>query len=597
MKLSRNPGWRRWFPKVTAHFSGAMHPPDLSHLKPGAARAAHTEWLRGKMVDQQFNIEMELGASTIPEAIVETALQQPDFEILEDVTQKPLSYKNLLASADALAEAFATVLPNDDSGIGVLLPNVNANPVSLLALWFLGRIPAIFNFSTGIHAMLQSAGAAKVGTLITSREFLSRARLDIAPFVEAGLRVVCLEELRVGITTADRVSSLAKAKFSADKVFRKRVDPASAAVILFTSGSEGVPKGVVLSHRNLLANIRQMLSVNDLNDTDRIFNALPIFHSFGLTVGTLLGMVRGSYVFLYPSPLHYRIIPNVLYDKNCTVFLSTNTFLNGYHRRAHPYDFRSVRCLFAAAEKVQENTFTTWAQRFGVRVLEGYGATECSPTLSVNVGLASRHGSAGRFLPGIEWRLERVPGVETGGRLFVRGPNIMKGYLQPGEPVLKTPPDGWYDTGDIARVDDDGFLYILGRMKRFAKVGGEMVSLAAVEEALSGAFPQHGTHCQIAVVSQPDAKRGETLVAVTNAPRLGRDEVRQAVQARGLSNLCVPSEVRVVGHMPVLGSGKINHRELQKLLQENRLPLSQADSSKPEFVGTASKVVIQPHSA
>ena len=597
MKLSRNPGWRRWFPKVTAHFSEPLQPPDLTHLKPGVARSTHTEWLRVKMVEQQFDTEMALGAQTLPDAIVETALEQPDFHILEDVTQKPLLYKHLLASADALAESFHATLPNDHSGVGVLLPNINATPVSLLALWFLGRVPSIFNFSTGLQAMLHSAKAANVGALITSREFLKRARLEVGPFAEAGIQIVYLEDLKSKISTTDRLSSVAKARLSPEKLIRKQVDPDSAAVVLFTSGSEGVPKGVVLSHRNLLANIRQMLAVNDLNDTDRIFNALPIFHSFGLTVGTLLGLVRGSYVFLYPSPLHYRIIPNVLYDKNCTVFLSTNTFLNGYHRRAHPYDFRSVRCLFAAAEKVQDHTFTTWAQRFGVRILEGYGATECSPTLSVNVALSSRHGSAGRFLPGIEWRLETVPGVETGGRLFVKGPNIMLGYLQPGAPAPAAPPDGWYDTGDIAKVDDDGFLYILGRMKRFAKVGGEMVSLAAVEDALSGAFPQHGTHCHVAVVSKPDPKRGETLVAVTNAPRLGRNEVRMAIHAHGLSNLCVPSEVRIVTHMPVLGSGKINHRELQKLLQENLLPLSLADAPEPVFADSTARVVVQQQSA
>ncbi len=594
LKLSRNPGWRRWFPKVSAHFSEVLQPQELGHLKPSVARAAHTEWLRIKMVDQQFHTEMHHGSATLPEAIVEAALEQPEFEILEDVTQKPLSYRHLLASADALAETLATVLPEADATTGVLLPNINATPVTLLALWFLGKTPAIFNFSTGTKAMLLSAQVAKVGTLITSREFLQKARLDIAPFPEAGIRIIYLEDIKAGITTADRLSSLTRARFSPGKLFRKPSAPDSTAVVLFTSGSEGVPKGVMLSHRNLLANIRQMLAVNDINDTDRIFNALPIFHSFGLTVGTLLGLVRGSYVFLYPSPLHYRIIPNVLYDKNCTVFLATNTFLNGYHRRAHPYDFRTVRCLFAAAEKVQENTFLQWAQRFGVRILEGYGATECSPALSVNVGLAARQGSAGRFLPGIEWRLEPVPGVEEGGRLFVRGPNIMRGYLQPDSHAPNAPADGWYDTGDIARVDAEGFLYILGRIKRFAKVGGEMVSLAAVEEALAGAFPQHGANCQTAVVAKPDEKRGETLVAITNAPRLGRNEVREAIHARGLSNLCVPSEIRLVVRMPILGSGKINHKELQQMLKDGLLPLSPTDAHPtPEFAASPDRVALR----
>jgi acyl-[acyl-carrier-protein]-phospholipid O-acyltransferase/long-chain-fatty-acid--[acyl-carrier-protein] ligase len=597
LKLSRNPGWRRWFPKVTAHFGEVLQPPELTHLKPGAARTAYTEWLHLKMVEQQFQTEMRLGARTLPEAILETALIQPDFEVLEDFAQKPLIYKHLLASADALAESFDAVLPRQECGIGVLLPNINANPVTLLALWFLGRTPSIFNFSTGLQSMLHSARLANVGALITSREFLKKARLDLAVFAEAGIQIVHLEDLKKDISTGDRLSSVAKVRLSPEKLLRKRVEADSPAVILFTSGSEGVPKGVVLSHGNLLANIRQMLAVNDLNDSDRIFNALPIFHSFGLTVGTLLGLVRGSYVFLYPSPLHYRIIPNVLYDKNCTVFLSTNTFLNGYHRRAHSYDFRSVRCLFAAAEKVQETTFASWSQRFGVRILEGYGATECSPTLSVNVGLASRHGSAGRFLPGIEWRIEEVPGVETGGRLLVRGPNIMKGYLHSGVQTPVAPPEGWYDTGDIVRVDAEGFLYILGRVKRFAKVGGEMVSLTAVEEALAGAFPQHGTNCQMAVVSRVDAKRGETLVAITTAPKLGRNEVRLAIQARGLSNLCVPAEVRVVGRMPVLGSGKTNYRELQKLLEENSLPLADADAPEPAFATSPDRVQLRQHSA
>jgi acyl-[acyl-carrier-protein]-phospholipid O-acyltransferase/long-chain-fatty-acid--[acyl-carrier-protein] ligase len=597
LKLSRNPGWRRWFPRVSAHFSAPLQPPDISHLKPGAARAAHTEWLRNRMVDQQFQTEMSLGEPTLPEAIIKTALIRPEFEILEDFSQRPLIYKHLLAGADALAESFEAVLPSGEGGVGVLLPNVNSNPITLLALWFLGRTPSIFNFSTGLQAMLHSAKLASIGALITSREFLKKARLDLTPFSQSGIQIVYLEDLKSQISTGDRLSSVAKARLAPEKLIRKRVSPDSPAVILFTSGSEGVPKGVVLSHGNLLANIRQMLAVNDLNDTDRIFNALPIFHSFGLTVGTLLGLVRGSYVFLYPSPLHYRIIPNVLYDKNCTVFLSTNTFLNGYHRRAHSYDFRSVRCLFAAAEKVQENTFSSWSQRFGVRILEGYGATECSPTLSVNVGLASRHGSAGRFLPGIEWRLEPVPGVENGGRLFVRGPNIMKGYLHLNADKLSAPPEGWYDTGDIARVDADGFLYILGRMKRFAKVGGEMVSLTAVEEALAGAFPQHGAHCQVAIVSRPDAKRGESLVAITNAPQLGRDEVRLAIQARGLSNLSVPSELRFISRMPVLGSGKTNYRELQRLLEENSLPPSSADSPEPAFAESPDRVSVRQHSA
>ncbi|MBU6401836.1 MAG: AMP-binding protein [Verrucomicrobia bacterium] len=339
-----------------------------------------------------------------------------------------------------------------------------------------------------------------------------------------------------------------------------------AAIILFTSGSEGAPKGVELTHANLLANIRQMLAVTDIEDRDRLFNALPLFHSFGLTVGTVLGLVRGLYVFLYPSPLHYRLVPTLCYDRCCTIFLSTNTFLNGYARKANPYDFRSLRYLFAAGEKLQATTVRTWSERFGVRVLEGYGATECSPCVSVNTPLRPKPGTVGRLLPGMAYKLEPLEGVAEGGRLLVRGPNVMRGYLNADANAAFQALGGWYDTGDIVSVDEEGYLVIVGRLKRFAKVSGEMVSLTAVEDALAGAFPQYGLRCQVAVVAQPDVEKGESLIAVTNEARLGLGEIRTALRDRGLPNLCVPRAVRWVREIPKLGTGKIDHRSLARML-------------------------------
>jgi acyl-[acyl-carrier-protein]-phospholipid O-acyltransferase/long-chain-fatty-acid--[acyl-carrier-protein] ligase len=297
-----------------------------------------------------------------------------------------------------------------------------------------------------------------------------------------------------------------------------------------------------------------------------MFNSLPLFHSFGLTVGTLLPLVRGFYVFLYPSPLHYRLVPVAVYDRACTIMLGTNTFLNGYARKAHPYDFRSVRLLFAGAEKLQEPTAETWARRFGVRILEGYGATECSPCISVNTPMQPCFGSAGRFMPGIQYRLEPVEGVQEGGRLFVRGPNVMKGYLNKDANAAFQKLNGWYDTGDVVSVGVDGFVHILGRMKRFAKVSGEMVSLAAVEEALAGAFPEFGFRCEIAVLSKPDEDRGEVLIAVANEPKLKLDQIRAVLREKGFSNLAVPKELRCLREIPKLGTGKVNHRELAKLV-------------------------------
>ncbi len=567
LRWSRQPGWRQWWPKVSLHFSNVLSAPLLGHVSMSQARSQLTLWLRDRMVEQQFQADMEYGPGNLLDAIIDTALHQPRKVILEDATTQELTYRRLLVGADLIANRLAKALPATPASVGVLLPNVNAMPVTLLSLWALGKTPAVLNFSTGTPVMLTCAQLAGLKQIITSKVFLARAKLKIEPLVEAGLQFIYLEDLRASISGWDKLSSLVRLTFNPAALIRDPQPPDATAVVLFTSGSEGVPKGVELTHRNLMANIRQVIAAADLEDRDRVFNALPLFHSFGLTVGTLLGLVRGLYIFLYPSPLHYRLVSSALYDRNCTIFLSTNTFLNGYARRAHPYDFRSMRYLFAAAEKVQEETARVWSQRFGVRILEGYGATECSPCLTVNLPMTPRYGSAGRFLPGIEHRIDPVEGVTEGGRLFVRGPNIMRGYLNPDANAHFKQLGGWYDTGDIAAIDADGYLSILGRLKRFAKVSGEMVSLTAVENALAGAFPQYGQRCQVAVIARPDADKGESLVAITNEPKLGLNEIRAAIKAAGLTNLCVPREVKSVREIPKLGTGKINHRELVKMIE------------------------------
>jgi acyl-[acyl-carrier-protein]-phospholipid O-acyltransferase/long-chain-fatty-acid--[acyl-carrier-protein] ligase len=566
LPFSPNPGHKRTFPNVSAHFSDAMTPPQLGQIGTAKARAQLTAWLRDRMTTQQFNVEMEFGPKTIPEAIVAAAREQAHQIILEDAGREPLTYRRFLVGAHALSKPLGVKLASSSPRVGILLPNVNAFPVTLLAVWRCGKVPAILNYSTGSAIMLACCQLAGLKQVITSRAFLERARLSVDPLRDAGIEIIYLEDLRAGISRAAKLGSLLQVRLSPAALNGDRnVKSSDAAVILFTSGSEGVPKGVELSHTNILANIRQMLSVTDIQDTDRLFNCLPLFHSFGLTVGTFLPLVRGAYTYIYPSPLHYRVIPAAFYDRDCTIFLSTNTFLNGYGRKADPYDFRTMRYLFAAAEKLQEATATTWAQKFGVRVLEGYGATECAPCVSVNTPLTPKYGSVGRLLPGMEYKLQPVEGVEEGGRLFVRGPNVMNGYLNPDANATFKALDGWYDTGDIVSVDAEGYLFIRGRLKRFAKVSGEMVSLTAVEDALAGAFPQYGLRCQVAVITRPDEGKGEVLIAVTNEPKLKLDEIRAAIKAAGLSNLSAPREIKAVREIPKLGTGKVNHRELAKM--------------------------------
>ncbi|MDP2138894.1 MAG: AMP-binding protein, partial [Candidatus Didemnitutus sp.] len=289
---------------------------------------------------------------------------------------------------------------------------------------------------------------------------------------------------------------------------------------------------------------------------------------FGLVGGIIAPLVRGSFVFNYPSPLHYRIVPTIVYEKNCTIFLGTNTFLNGYARKAHPYDLQTVRYLVAGAEKVQAATFETYSRKFGVRIHEGYGATECGPVVCINTKMDPNTHSAGRLLPGVTYRLEPVEGVPEGGQLFVRTPAMMKGYLNADANAKFQALNGWYDTGDIANVDDDGYVTVLGRLKRFAKVSGEMISLTAVEDALAGSFPQFGLRCALAVVAVPDVDKGEKLVAIANEMRLQLADIRAAVRAKGLSNLCAPRELRFVQNIPKLGSGKLDHRELARMLRD-----------------------------
>ena len=571
----RHKGWTQWFPTVTAHFSPLLESPKLEGVSNTVARRRLTAWLRDRMLEQHYRVEMEFGPSHVLAAIAETASKLPGKPVMEDITFQPLNYRRLMTGVGVLEARWRELLSKTPEGgrVGVLLPNVNAVPVTLLSLWAAGRVPAILNFSTGVPVMKICLDLAGVRQVITSRAFLEKAKLDLSSLASAGIELVFLEEVRAGVTGGLKLSRLLSNIVSCGGAFRGlTARPDQAAVILFTSGSEGIPKGVELTHRNLLANVRQITAHLDVTDEERFFNAMPLFHSFGLTTCTLFPLVQGFYVFLYPSPLHYRVIPAVVYEKACTVVVGTNTFLNGYARKAHPYDFNSVKYLVAGAEKLQEATANTWARQFGVRILEGYGATECSPVLCANSRIEPRFGSVGRFLPGIEYRLEPVEGIEGGGRLQVRGDNIMRGYLNADSNAKFQALGGWYDTGDLARVDEDGFVFLMGRLKRFAKVSGEMVSLTAVEDAFAGAFPQFGNRCEIAVVAVPCEDKGEKLVAVTTEPRITLNDLREVIRQKGLTNLSVPREIRTVREIPKLGTGKTNHRELMTLLADPQSP-------------------------
>ncbi len=486
--------------------------------------------------------------------------------VMEDMKQIEYSYGDLLKMTLALG-LMAERITREGEHVGLLLPNLAATLALLLGLSARGRIPAMLNYTAGTDGLQHACTAARIGTVITSRRFLETARLTETVAALKGLRMVYLEDLAAGLRPVDKLRVLLALR--APRLAERAVSPEAPAVVLFTSGSEGTPKGVVLSHRAILSNIAQVRAVVDISVQDKFLNALPMFHSFGLTGGTLLPLLSGASLFLYPSPLHYRIIPELAYDRNCTVLLGTGTFLGNYARFAHPYDFYRLRYVIAGAEKLAESVRAAWFEKFGVRILEGYGATETAPVIAVNTPMAYKTGTVGQLLPGIEARLVPVAGIAHGGRMHVRGPNVMSGYYRSERPGELEPPaselgPGWYDTGDIVEIDPEGFLSIRGRVKRFAKVAGEMVSLEVVE-GLAAATAPDGTH---GATTQVDEQRGEAIVLFTTQTGLTRERLQERARLAGLPEIAVPRRICQVDSLPLLGTGKVDYVSLQRLAAE-----------------------------
>ncbi|SEJ88139.1 acyl-[acyl-carrier-protein]-phospholipid O-acyltransferase / long-chain-fatty-acid--[acyl-carrier-protein] ligase [Sphingobium sp. AP50] len=477
--------------------------------------------------------------------------------VVEDIKREQMSYGRLVVGSLALGRPLAAPTRQGEA-VGVLLPNVAAVVATFFALQAHGRVPAMLNYTAGLTNLKAACTAAQIRTIVTARAFVDQAKLgEIVAALEAeGLTILWLEDIGATIGTGAKLRALIASRFAGRAHKRLRIAPDAPAVILFTSGSEGLPKGVVLSHRNLLSNCRQLAARIDFNTADMVLNALPVFHSFGLTGGTLLPILHGVKTLLYPSPLHYRIVPALAYDSNATILFGTDTFLSGYARMAHGYDFYSLRYIFAGAERVRDETRKAYADKFGLRILEGYGATEAGPVIAVNTPMHFRAGTVGRLLPGIEAKLDDVPGTIEGGRLSIRGPNIMTGYMKADAPgVLQPPEEGWHDSGDIVTIDGEGFVTIRGRAKRFAKIGGEMVSLPAVEGYAAALWPD----AEHAVVTRPDARKGEQLVLFTTKKGAKAGDLQAWGRANGVTELAIPRDIRELDALPVLGTGKLDY--------------------------------------
>ena len=533
--------------------------------------------LREMSFEVNYNPNISLFAQLMKTAKVHSKkglIHRPKF--VEDIQRVPNSYKDIIIKSFVLGKYFKRrTLPGEH--VALLLPNSIATVCTFFGLSAYDRVPVMLNFSVGAQNMMSMCQTAQVRIVITSLTFIKTAKLENAVEVlkANGFNVIYLESLRKDIGLWEKINAYLRYKI-------KRVPHKDGgnkkAVILFTSGSEGAPKAVVLSHANIISNIKQMSSIETINTTDTVFNALPMFHSFGLTVGTLFPMLEGAKLFLYPSPLHYRIVAELVYEIGATIMFGTDTFFRGYGRIAHPFDFHNVRFMFGGAEAVKADTRDMWMERLGIRVMEAYGSTECSPVVTANNRIFNRFGSIGKLLPAMEYKIQPIDGIEKGGELVVRGPNVMLGYILPSQPgVLQPLEDGWYHTGDVVEIDEIGFIYIKDRIKRFAKIGGEMVSLNAVDNMVRKAYewmaPQdksddNGEMFSYGVVAIPHESKGEQIVLVTNNRMVTQDVLHSYIKNNGMSELYLPRIILFRDKLPVFATGKADNVTLKREVLE-----------------------------
>jgi acyl-[acyl-carrier-protein]-phospholipid O-acyltransferase / long-chain-fatty-acid--[acyl-carrier-protein] ligase len=551
---------RRLFAPVTVTIGEIHAPLSLGHLPNKKRREEATRKIYAML--RNLYVEAHDRPSTIGREFIGACRSMPGRNLFDDSTGGKARCGKALRGAFTAGRCLSRVA---EGNVALMLPNLTATAVVFFGLQIYSRVAVFLNYSSGPRALGLAMDIADVGTVVTSRLFLERIRLPLETF--GARKIVFIEDLKKEIDARDRILGLFRFLFPGPYSTMRPGGEKDDAVILFTSGTEGVPKGVRLSHENIIMNVHQGLSGIDVTPGDRFLTVLPLFHSFGLTVGTILPILARAQVFFHVSPLHYRVVPELAYDRECTILLATNTFLAGYGRRANPYDFRSLRYVFCGGEPLTDAVFEVYAKIFGLRIMSGYGATECGPIVSMSGALDFEYGTAGTVLPGIEWRLARVEGVDdkggTVGGLFVHGKNVMKGYLKNESANRKylVEDGGWYDTGDIVERTEKGSLKIVGRLKRFAKVSGEMISLAAVEEVLSRVVTGRK---EIAVLSVSDEKRGESLIAVTNDTVLQLGDMREVLKTAGFPELAAPRLKLFLKEIPKLSTGKVDYMKLKE---------------------------------
>lgn len=564
--FSRMGPWypKRKFPKLRLTILPARKLEMPEGRTPRERRRKASDAMRRIMQETMFRTER---MTSMHEALLDAAdFYGRDTEMLQDIRFQPENYGHVLKASLALGR-LVSKLSSPGERVGVMMPNLTTTASLLFGMFGARRIPAMINYTSGVDGIQGACDVAQLRLILTSRAFVEKAKLQETVKALRRVEVIYLEDLRPRFTLWDKLWLVFWALRFPRRVM-KPAPPDEPAIVMFTSGSESRPKGVVLSHRSVLANVHQLKAVIPFNSQDYFLTALPVFHAFGLSVCTLLPIISGCRVFFYPSPLHYRVIPELIYDQGCTVLCGTPTFLANYGKVANPYDFWRIRYIVAGAEKLPEETRRLWLDKFGIRILEGYGATEYGPVITANTPMAYRAGTVGELLPGIEYKLELVEGISEGGILHVRGPNAMLGYLLHDQPGVLRPPEsvfgaGWYNTGDVVAIED-GFVRIIARVKRFAKVAGEMVSLEVVEKIASAASPSH----RHAASTQSEGRRGETVVLFTDDAALKREHLLSAAARTGAPDFAIARRIVYLPKLPLLGNGKFDYVKLKSMAEE-----------------------------
>ncbi len=494
---------------------------------------------------------------------IDVARKMGDTLAIHDfTTSKEISYSRALLASLLLGSIFKTF---DTGFIGIMMPTSAGCILAKIGLLMSGRIPVMINYSTGADLnALYAQKKCDFRTIITSRALLEKIN---CPYVDG---MIYIEDIMAGISVLQKAKAAALSKLPAP-VIKKLVkggDENDVAVILFTSGSEKDPKAVQLTHKNIATNIASATERFHFSPEDIFLSSLPYFHVFGLTVNFWLPLFHGARILTYANPLDYRVICEIVRDHKPSLMVGTPSFFWGYLRKSEKGDFDSLRIAMVGADKCPDSLRESFKEKHGKDLLEGYGATECSPVISVNSPEDNRPGSVGKPIHGVQVRIEHYEtGEECGpgedGRILVKGGNVMKGYFDDFEQTSMHIRQGWYDTGDMGNLDEDGYLWHVGRIKRFVKVGGEMISLVKIESILEKIIPED---IQCCIVEIPDSTKGAKIIAVTTEKL--EEKAILKVMADQLPKIALPKQFLVIEDLPKMGSGKIDFRTITELVRE-----------------------------